>query len=334
MSACPVELSQPPAPGRARLDPRLYQIAALSGLLLYGLASLRLDVSVARVAVVLSAALAAQLACTRVARLPAFEPRSALISGLSLCLLLRTNSALLAVLAAALAISSKFLLRWRGKHVFNPTNFGIAVQLATGNAWVSPAQWGHAAFFGFLLACLGGLVVARSSRADVTLAFLGLTVALAFGRSLWLGEPLAIPVHRLQSGALLIFSFFMISDPKTTPDSRAGRILFGSLVAAGAAYVQFRLFRTNGPLWSLALFSPLVPLLDRTLPGRRHEWRGGPAPASPKPKGDCDETPPRLDALLPASLCRQPARPPVLRVLRGQGRREDLQPRLPGGSGS
>ena len=45
----------------------------------------------------------------------------------------------------------------------------------------------------------------------------------------------------------------MISDPKTTPDSRAGRLLFAALVAAGAWYVQFRLFRTNGLLWSLAL---------------------------------------------------------------------------------
>ncbi len=161
-------------PGPILRDPRLYQIGALSGLLLYGLASLRLDVSLARVALLLAAALSTQLACTRIARLPAFDPRSALISGLSLCLLLRTNSALLAALAAAAAIASKFLLRWRGKHVFNPTNFGIvAAMLATGDAWVSPAQWGHAAFFGFLLACAGGLVVQRSARADVTLAFLG-----------------------------------------------------------------------------------------------------------------------------------------------------------------
>jgi Na+-transporting NADH:ubiquinone oxidoreductase subunit NqrB len=302
---------------------------------MYGLASLRLDVSAPRVALLLGAALATQFACTRIARLPAFDPRSALISGLSLCLLLRTNSALLAVLAAAAAIASKFLLRSRGKHVFNPTNFGIlAAMLATGDAWVSPAQWGNTAFFGFLLACLGGLVVQRSSRGDVTLAFLGLTLALVLGRSLWLGEPLAIPLHRLQSGALLIFSFFMISDPKTTPDSRAGRILFGSLVAAGAAFIQFRLFRSNGPLWSLALFSLSVPLIDRILPGHRYDWHGRPAPALPNPKGDCDETPPRLDALLPSALRRKPARPPILRVLRGERRREDLQPRLPGGAGS
>ena len=87
---------------------------------------------------------------------------------------------------------------------------------------------------------------------------------------------MAIPLHRLQNGALLIFAFFMISDPRTTPDSRAGRILFATLVAVGGAYVQFGLFRTNGLLWSLAAFSPLVPVLDRVLPGSRYHWTAGP----------------------------------------------------------
>src|SRR6185503_14230267 len=84
----------------------------------------------------------------------------------------------------------------------------------------------------------------------------------------------AIPLHRLQNGALLIFAFFMISDPRTTPDSRRGRILFASLVALGAAWVQFRLFRTNGLLWSLFACAPLVPVLDRLLPGPRYAWPG------------------------------------------------------------
>jgi Na+-translocating ferredoxin:NAD+ oxidoreductase RnfD subunit len=85
---------------------------------------------------------------------------------------------------------------------------------------------------------------------------------------------LTIPLHRLESGALLLFSFFMISDPKTTPDSRAGRVLFAALVACGAWYVQFRLFRTNGLLWSLAACSMAVPLIDRLLPGVRYVWSG------------------------------------------------------------
>jgi Na+-translocating ferredoxin:NAD+ oxidoreductase RnfD subunit len=107
----------------------------------------------------------------------------------------------------------------------------------------------------------------------VTLAFLGAYAAIVFGRSLWLGEPLTIPIHRLQSGLLLQFAFNMISDPKTTPDSRAGRVLFGALVALGAGVVQFMLFRTSGPVWSLAIVTLAVPLIDRLLPGPRYQWR-------------------------------------------------------------
>ena len=125
------------------------------------------------------------------------------------------------------AIAGKFLFRIRRKHVFNPTNGGIvAMLLLTDQVWVSPGQWGSVAFFGFLMACLGGLVVNRASRSDVTYAFIAFYCALIFGRSLYLGEPMTIPLHRLQSGALLLFTFFMISDPKTTPDSksRAGAV--------------------------------------------------------------------------------------------------------------
>ena len=144
--------------------------------------------------------------------------------------------------------------------------------LLSDRVWVSPGQWGSWRSSRFLMACVGGLVVNRAARSDVTFAFIACYCALVFGRSLYLGEPLTIPLHRLQSGALLLFTFFMISDPKTTPDSRAGRVLFAALVAFGAWYVQFRLFRTNGLLWSLALWSAAVPLIDRLLPGARYAW--------------------------------------------------------------
>lgn len=266
-------------------DPRLYQIAVLSSLLAYGVLALDFEVSPLRAATLLGTALLAQAACTRLWHLPAFDPRSALISGLSLCLLLRTGSPLLAVAAAVLTIASKFVLRWRGKHVFNPTNFGIAaLLLLTDGAWVSPGQWGSVAFFAFLMACLGGLVVHRAARSDVTWAFLGFYLAVLFGRALWLGQPPAIPLHQLESGAFLLFTFFMISDPRTTPDSRAGRIVFALLVALGAGFVHFVLYRPNGLILSLAFLSPLVPLLDRLLPGRRYTWhRQDPAPIPAEP---------------------------------------------------
>ena len=113
-----VTLRAPP-----RLDPRLYQITVLASLLVYGMAWLGLDIHPGRAVAILAAALMTQWAATAVAELPRFDPKSALISGLSLCLLLRTNDPWLAMLAAVVAVASKFLLRVRGKHVFNPTNF-------------------------------------------------------------------------------------------------------------------------------------------------------------------------------------------------------------------
>jgi len=124
----------------------------------------------------------------------------------------------------------------------------------------------------FILSQIGGIVIYRAARSDVTYAFLLSYASMLFGRAFWLGDPWAIPLKQLQSGALLLFAFYMISDPKTTPDSRAGRILFAALVAAGAAYVQFGLYRTNALLWSLALCSIATPIIDRLLPAVRYQW--------------------------------------------------------------
>jgi hypothetical protein len=255
-------------------DPRHGQIATLASLLVYGLGWLQFDLGLPQVAVTLAAAVGTQRLGDAWTGAPwRSGAKSALISGLSLCLLLRTDALWLAALAAAIAVGSKFVIRVRGKHVFNPTNGAlIALLLTTDLAWVSPGQWGTAAAFAFTMACAGMLVVNRAARSDVTLAFIAAWSAILVGRSVSLGEPLTIPLHRLESGAFLLFSFFMISDPKTTPDSRIGRIAFAVLVAVGAWYVQFRLFRTNGFLWALAAASLLVPIIDWFVPAARYQW--------------------------------------------------------------
>ncbi len=254
------------------MDPRHYQIATLLSLLVWGVFGLRFDVRLDVSAVMAISALATQYAGSRAFGLR-FDPRSALISTMSLCLLLRTNHLSLAAAAAVLTIGSKFLLRIDGRHVFNPTNFGIAATMAaTGGVWVSAGQWGTGTFFALLMACLGGIVIHRAHRSDVTYAFIAFYAMVLFGRALWLSDPLTIPLHQMQNGAFLLFSFFMISDPKTTPESRIGRILFALAVALGAGTVQFVLFRPNGLIWSLALVSMTTPLWNRLLPGRRYEW--------------------------------------------------------------
>jgi Na+-transporting NADH:ubiquinone oxidoreductase subunit NqrB len=139
-------------------DPRHYQIAVLASLLIYGVGWLDFEVGIFQAGLILATTLITQYLCTRLWKLSAFDPRSPLISGLSLCLLLRTNKPVLAVAAAFLAISGKFVIRIRDKHLFNPTNFGlVALMLLTDQVWVSAGQWGSGVLLAFLLACLGGL---------------------------------------------------------------------------------------------------------------------------------------------------------------------------------
>lgn len=255
-----------------RFDPRLYQIASLGTLLTYGLLWLHFDVSIPQVAVTFGMTLLTQYAGTRLYKLPKFDPLSALVSAVGLCIFLRTNDLAVVALASLIAIGSKFVIRWKKKHIFNPTNLALVVVIVSGLGWISPGQWGQVAWLGFLIVCMGSLVVTRAARADVTLSFLAFYLGLLVARTLWLGDPLTIPLHQIESVTLLIFSFFMISDPKTTPNSRAGRIFFTFLVAVTALFVQFVLWRPNGPLWGLIACSPLVPLIDRLLPGSRYDW--------------------------------------------------------------
>ena len=269
-------------------DPRNYQIFALGTLLTVGLVRFGFDIPLSHVAITLTSALAGQWLAAGMGRPsapaartspPPFEWRSALISGLSLCLLLRTREPVWMALAGPIAVGSKFALRvpradGRGtKHLLNPTNGAIVLLLLAGApVWVSPAQWGHHLALAFGVAGFGSLVVHRSARSDVTLAFLAAWAALLFARAAYLGQTWAAPLHQLENGSLALFAFHMISDPKTTPDSRAGRVVFACAVALGAGLVQFVLYRTNGLLWSLAVCSLFVPILDRWLPGRGFEW--------------------------------------------------------------
>ena len=276
-------------------DPRVYQISALSGLLAVGMLRFGFDIALLDVAVIITSALAAQGLAERMGRPvppaahasppPAAWP-SALISALSLCLLLRARHPVWLAIAALLAVFSKFA--WRvprvggvgTKHVLNPTNGAIVLLLACGApVWVSPSQWGHSLSLALALAGMGSLVVYRSARSDVTFAFLLAWAAVLFTRAAWVHQAWVAPLHQLENGAVALFAFHMISDPRTTPDSRAGRIVFAVLVAVGAGLVQFVLFRTNGLLWSLAACSLAVPLIDRVLKGRTYAWPNRRPPA-------------------------------------------------------
>ena len=267
-------------------DPRHYQIAVLTSLVCFGVIALDFGIHWQNAVTIVATALAVQFLGTLYAQLPRFDPLSPLITSLSLTLLLRTDEVALAAVAAAIAIGSKFLIRFRGKHVFNPANMAlVTLMLASDQAWVSSGQWGSAAIGAFTLACLGFLVLTRARRAETTIAFLLIYASMLFGRAVWLGDPLAIPLHQLQNGALLIFAFFMISDPKTTPNSAAGRVLFAAVVAAIAFTIQFIYYEPNGPILALIISAPTVPLIDTLMRGRIYQWARPAARAENQIKG-------------------------------------------------
>ncbi|WP_375769963.1 RnfABCDGE type electron transport complex subunit D [Archangium gephyra] len=260
-------------------DPRYLQIAFLSSFLVAGVGWLGFDIPVWQPPLIILTACVTQWAMTRLFRTPPVGYLSPLITSLGLSLLLRTDAFWVGPFAAAVAISGKFVLRTRGKHLFNPTNLGLVVaMLLTSHAWCSPSQWGHSGALLGWFAAFGLAVAHRSFRSDVSLAFLGSWVLLKAARIFYLGAPWASLQHQLSAGGLILFTFFMISDPKTTPDHRVGRVLYAVFVAGLAFFLLHGLWWQNALIWALCLTSPLTPLIDRVLPSGRFQWPGGGVP--------------------------------------------------------
>ena len=79
--------------------------------------------------------------------------------------------------------------------------------------------------------------------------------------------------QQISNGAVLLFAFFMISDPMTTPQQRGARIGYAIAVAVCAFVWQFVLFKPHGLIVVLFAASGLVPLINLIAPNRRFEWQ-------------------------------------------------------------
>ena len=201
---------------------------------------------------------------------------SALISSFGLSLLLKTNHWTIAALAAVISIASKYIIRINGKHIFNPSALGIvSVLLFTGQAWISPGQWGSGIVILFAVLSLGFIVVTRVQKLDVSLAFLLTFGLLLYVRQIiYLGWPMDYFVQSLSTGSLLLFSFFMITDPRTTPNHSLARIVWSVVIAAVAFYLTTFKFMNGAPIWVLVFAQPLVPVLDKLFKARSFQWKG------------------------------------------------------------
>jgi enediyne biosynthesis protein E5 len=253
-------------------DARHLQIFALASLLTINFAVIDFGARIMASALAVAASLLTQVVCSRLTKVP-LDLRSPLITGLSLSLLLRADAPWLHATAGVIAISSKFLLRLDGKHVFNPAGFAIVVLLlGSSGVWISPGQWGASIWFAALAGFLAILVLHAARRTDIAIYFLLSHAALLFARAAWLDDPWTIPLHQLQGGSLLIFTFFMISDPRTSPDSALGRFLFAFAVAALAHYLAFFVQMRPALYFALVALSPATFVLDRILPAPRFAW--------------------------------------------------------------
>jgi Na+-transporting NADH:ubiquinone oxidoreductase subunit NqrB len=255
-------------------DARLFQIAFLATLLSIGVLVRDFALLPAQMALTFAAGLATQSLWIRALGIRHRGVLSALITCFGLSILLRADSLWVHPLAAALAISAKFVIRIHGKHLYNPANLGVilAVTLLPG-AWVSPGQWGQEVVLAGWFVVLGGVVVNRAQRSDIAWIFLGAYLGLAALRVVYLGQPWTIWIHQLTNGGLLLFAFFMISDPMTIPNRRSARAVYAVAVAITAFLWQFALFKTNGLVWALFFCAPLVPVIDYLWPAPKFEWR-------------------------------------------------------------
>lgn len=246
-------------------DARHLQIVALASLLAVNVATVDFGARLTVGAGAVAACVATQAVCARLAAVP-LDLRSPLITGLSLSLLLRAGTPWPLVAAGVIAILSKFLLRVDGRHVFNPAGFAIVVMLLVpAGVWISPGQWGASLWFAVLAGLLAVAVLTVARRSDIAVWFLMSHAALLIARAIWLGDPPAIPLHQLQSGALLIFAFFMISDPRTSPATPRGRAVFAVAVAMLAHVLAFSLQLRPALYFALIALSPATVVIDRVL---------------------------------------------------------------------
>lgn len=199
--------------------------------------------------------------------------RSPLITSLGISLLLRADYPTTMFFAAAMAITSKFIFKLENKHFFNPANFGIISALVlTPDAWVSPGQWGEDWWYGLLFIGAGGMILHRIGRWDTTAAFLGFYAILEAIRNFWLGWTWDVYLHRLMSGSLLLFALFMVTDPRSIPNSRTGRLTWAACIALVTFILRNNFYLPTAVFWALFALAPFTVLLDQLWKASRFSW--------------------------------------------------------------
>lgn len=195
---------------------------------------------------------------------------SAYISGISIGILMRSPFFWPYVLCAALSIMSKYVLRWRGAHLWNPSNFGVSIMFLLYPAAVASLsiQWGNTLWPMAVIWCLGTVIVGRLKRFHICATYVITFLLLSWLRSEITGNPWLASVAPLTGPMYQLFVFFMITDPKTTVSTRKGQCIVAALVAVAEMF--FRLGEdVHAPYYALFLVGPAARILELAFTRRK-----------------------------------------------------------------
>jgi Na+-transporting NADH:ubiquinone oxidoreductase subunit NqrB len=218
-------------------DVRWGQIAILAILTLLGQVWLNFAVSPLQIVTAILTAVVVDMAWSWHQERVLIVPASALITGLGLGLLLRSPDLAPFVIVEVIAMSSKHLIRYQGKHIFNPGNFGLVICLAftNGLTQVTPGQWGTSGTLVLLVLCVGLFLSYSVGRLRILAFFFTVHLVVAnVGQALHPSTMMAW--HGMFSSSvfpasILIFGFFMLSDPRTSPRTAMGGLAYATAVA-------------------------------------------------------------------------------------------------------
>lgn len=184
---------------------------------------------------------------------------SAYISGNSAGILVRSPFIWPFALCAAISIASKYVFRFRGTHIWNPTNFGIVIMLliASDSMAVLSIQWGNNMWAMLVIWIVGLLVISKVNRFNICATYILSFIGFAWLRSVITGDLFLAEIAPLTGPMYQLFVLFMITDPKTTPKSTKGQ----NIVAFLIAFVEF-FFRLGeavyAPFYALFIVGPIA----------------------------------------------------------------------------
>jgi enediyne biosynthesis protein E5 len=194
---------------------------------------------------------------------------SSYITGISVGILLRSPAFWPYALCSLISITSKYVLRFKGRHLWNPSNFGISVLLFASSDIVASLsiQWGNFLLPMLVIWALGAAIIWRLRRFNITGTYVASFLMFALIRSWMTGSPWQSEIAPITGPEYQLFVFFMITDPKTTVRNRRGQCI----VAFSVAMVEMilRLHQViYAPFYALFMVGPTALLIDMWLQSR------------------------------------------------------------------